>query len=316
MLFALSFLTKQPALAMALPVVAYAAYESPSRGAWLAIALFGACGLVTLVLHRATDGWFTFYVWWFPFLHGFVPGAWTTFWTHDMLGRFPIAFAAAVAVAGWPLVRRRWDALFWLAAFAGMVGGAYRSRVQPGGYDNVLIPAYAIAAILMGLAIGHARSRRRETGLYAACLLQMALLWYDPRPQIPRAADRAAGERLVALLRSVPGDVLVPYHGSLAREAGKAPHAHLMQVYDILKLGDARSAQLAAEFRAKIQRRAFGAIVLDDRFEYVFHRDVENSYELKATVFAEPDVFYPRTGGLISRPQYYYAPKPDTPRAR
>src|SRR5262249_15125324 len=159
-------------------------------------------------------------------------------------------------------------------------------------------PAYAIAAMLAGLAIGQARTRLATVVLSSACLMQLALLGYDPRGQIPRAADRAAGDALVALLASTPGDVLVPYHGRLSSAAGKGAHAHLMQVFDVLTIGDARGARLADDFRSTIRRRDFGAIVLDDRSQYVFRPDVDASYELKAELFHDPGVFYPVTGGL------------------
>jgi hypothetical protein len=319
LLFSLSFLTKQPALPMALPLVAYALFASPRRGVWLAAALIALSGLSTLVLHLATDGWYTFYVWWFPFVHAFARPVWTTFWTRDLLGTLPIAFTAALWMTVWQLLGRRTGDLFWPAACIGMVGGAYRSRLQTGGYDNVLLPAYAITAILSGLALGlvteelqawtTARRRIVEATVYAACLIQLGLLGYDPRAQIPSAADRRAGEHLVSLLASIPGSALIPYHGHLASAAGKPAHAHLMQVFDILKLGDDRGARLAQEFRSAIRQKAFGAIVLDDRFDYVFKPDVEASYVLKSVVFSEPGVFYPVTGGLISRPQYLYVPK-------
>jgi hypothetical protein len=307
LLFSLSFLTKQPALAMALPLVVYALAVHPWRGAALAAAIAAGCGVSTLVLHLGTNGWFTFYVWWFPFQHAFVPGAWVTFWTRDMIAALPIAFPIAALTAGWSVFRRGAEEWFWPAAFAGMVAAAYRSRVQTGGYDNVLLPAYAIVAIMVGLALGR---RAAGAALCGACVVQLVLLGFDPRAHIPRAADRAAGEHLVSLLASIPGDTLVPYHGYLASAAGKPSHAHLMQVFDVVKIGDARSADLVEQFRSAIRRKRFGSIVLDDRVLYFLKSDVEASYVLQGDVFQDPLVFYPVTGGLVTRPQHLYVPRP------
>jgi len=311
MLFSLSFLTKQPALAMALPIVVHALVTNPRRGSWLAGTVIAACGIATLLLHAGTGGWFTFYVWWFPFQHEIVPSAWRTFWTRDMFAAIPIAFSVALLAAARPILRRSLSEAFWTAVFAGTIAGAYRSRVQTGGYDNVLLPAYASAAILAGMALAWCLERGRIVAMAAcaACLLQFALLGYDPRPQIPGAVDRAAGGRLVSLLESIPGDALVPYHGRLSSAAGKRAHAHLMQVFDILKLGDVRSEALGRDFRSAIRRKDFGAIVLDDRSDYFFKSEVDSSYSLKSQIFSEPNVFYPRTGGMITRPQYLYVPK-------
>jgi hypothetical protein len=37
--------------------------------------------------------------------------------------------------------------------------------------------------------------------------------------------------------------------------------------------------------------------------------DIEASYVMQSTVFSDPGVFFPVTGGLISRPEYVYVPK-------
>lgn len=323
LVLALSYLTKQTALAMALPVVLWALLANPRRGVALAASLTAAAGLPTLVLHLASHGWFTFYVWQYPFKHAFALPVWTTFWTRDLLPPLPIAFAGAVLLIVWNLLRFRCSELFWPAVFVGMIGGAYRSRLQTGGYDNVLLPAFAVLAILLGLAVNRlmAVAERRsglawrfgEASLYVACLIQMALLWYDPRAQVPTAADRAAGEHLVSVLDNLPGDVLVTHHGYLPMMVGKPSHAHMMQVYDILKVSDEQSAKLADQFRTAIRARTFGAIVLDDAASYFFMQDIDAAYMLQSRVFAEPRVFFPVTGGVIVRPEYIYVPRPIMP---
>jgi Dolichyl-phosphate-mannose-protein mannosyltransferase len=320
---ALSYLTKQTALAMAVPVVCHALLARPRLGCWLGGGLVAVGGASTLLLHVTSDGWFTFYVWSFPFKHPFADPVWTTFWTTDMLGVMPVALAAAVVFLVQQLMRRTRDEMFWSAVFIGMVGGAYRSRLQTGGYDNVLLPAFAIVAIVASLAMARlvdaSRERRgasaliAEAAVYAACLLQLGLLGYDPRTQVPRAADRDAGEHFLRTVAGIQGDVLVPYHGYVSTVAGKPPQAHLMQVFDILKVGDAHSATLAQEFRAAIRDAAFGAIILDDPKTYYFLPEVEASYVLQPPLFQIPDVFLPVTGGVITRPNFLYLPKPRRP---
>lgn len=319
----LSYLTKQTALAMALPVLLHALYTSPRNGLWLTGGLTAVAGLSSLLLHVATEGWFTFYVWSFPFKHAFAQPVWTTFWTRDMLGALPIAFTGAALFLVQQVFRGRREDLFWPAVFVGMVGGAYRSRLQTGGYDNVLLPAFAVTAIVVALALARlvdglrqrqdARVRWADAAAYAVCLVQLGLLGYDPRPQIPRAADRDAGEHLLRVLAAVPGDVLLPYHGYLTRAAGKPSQAHLMQVFDILKVGDEHSATLAEQFRSAIRSTTFAAIVLDDQKGYFFMPEIEASYVLQSPVFSTPGVFLPVTGGVITRPDYLYLPKPRSP---
>jgi Dolichyl-phosphate-mannose-protein mannosyltransferase len=322
---ALSYLTKQTALAMAVPVVLHALVTRPRSGYWLAGGLVAVAVPATVLLHATSEGWFTFYVWSFPFKHPFAHPVWTTFWTRDMLGVVPLALAAAVVVLVQQLRRRRRDELFWPAVFVGMVGGAYRSRLQTGGYDNVLLPAFAIIAIMSSLAMARLadayRERRGvravivEAAIHVACVLQLGMLGFDPRTQIPRAADREAGEHLLRLVAGIPGDVLVPYHGYVSTVVGKPPQAHLMQVFDILKVGDTHSAALAAEFRSAIRNADFGAIILDDPNTFFFMAEVEASYVLQPPVFSLPGVFLPVTGGVITRPNFLYLPKPRRPAA-
>jgi hypothetical protein len=318
-LLGLSFLTKQTALAMGLPLVALETFSRPRLGAWLAASLAGVVAVSTAALHWASGGWYDYYVFRFPFLHPWVWSVLVTFWTKDILRPLPVA--AAMAIASLVMLRpsrQRW--LFWLMAAAGMVGGAYRSRLQAGGYDNVLLPAYAIIAILFGLAlaaalrvVGERGARPRPVarlGIYAACLAQLVGLAYDPRAEV-----REAGEHALQALRAIEGDVLVPYHGYLAALSGRKPRAHLMMVFDVLKVQRPESEALAEEHRAAIRARRFRAIVLDEPEEYVFLPEVEASYVRDRVLFADPGVFFPVTG-MRTRPQYVYVPrKPTTERS-
>jgi 4-amino-4-deoxy-L-arabinose transferase-like glycosyltransferase len=322
-LLSLSFLTKQTALAMALPVVLYMVYSRRRLGLWLAASLIAVVGISTALFHVATDGWYTFYVFEFPFKHAWAKPVFVTFWTRDMFAPLPIAFTFALLLIVWQLRSRRED-LFWPMVFVAMMGGAYRSRLQTGGYDNVLIPAYAITAILFGLAVSRlveAVNHRNithgwfaEAAIYVGCLVQLVLLGYDPRTQLPRAADRVAGEHLLELLASIHGEVLLPYHGYLPTVVGKPSHAHVMQVFDVLKIRDAHSASLAEQYRSAIRQSAFDAIVLDDRVNYFFMPEIEDSYVMQSRVFSDPGVFFPVTGGVITRPEYVYVPKTEIKR--
>ncbi|MCA8976157.1 MAG: hypothetical protein KDC98_15660, partial [Planctomycetes bacterium] len=86
----------------------------------------------------------------------------------------------------------------------------------------------------------------------------------DLTSYLPTAADAEAGQRLVAMLREADGDVIVPYHGYLARLAGKRGSAHAMALYDVR---GARSRELLGPLRQQFvdsarQRRA-ALVVLD-----------------------------------------------------
>jgi hypothetical protein len=305
---------------MCLPLVVFLLASTPWLGAWMAGSLVTAVAACTAALHWASGGWYTYYVLRFPFLQPWVKPVFVTFWTRDLFGHLPIASAAAAVTLAWLLPSRSRGAGFWIVVAVGMVGGAYRSRLQNGGYDNVLLPAYAVVAIVFGLGLAallrdaqgsDARRQGAHIAIYAGCLAQMIGLGYNPRAALPRAGDRRAGEQLLRTLEGLKGDVFVPYHGYLAALAGKPSHAHVMQVFDVLKVGLPESEALAEEHRAAIREHRFGAIVLDEPETYFFIREVETSYVRDRELFADPDAFFPVTG-VRTRPQYLYVPRRPT----
>ncbi len=316
LLFGLSCLTKQTALAMCLPPVALVMLSTPRRGAWLGGSLAAVVVISTALLQWASGGWYSFYVLRFPFLHPWIRSVYVSFWTGDVLSHLPVAVAAGLL--GLALLPSRERSLFWLAVTVGMVGGAYRSRLQAGGYDNVLLPAYAAIAILFGLALATLgrrlegweprRGMAAQIAVHGLGLAQFALLAYDPRLDVPGTADRQAGEQVLATLADVDGDVLVPYHGYLAARAGGRAYAHAMQVFDVLKVGLPESEALAEEHRAAIRARRFRAIVIDEPESYFFMPELEAAYVRERELFTDPAVFFPVTG-MRTRPQYVYVPR-------
>src|SRR5262249_14888594 len=158
----------------------------------------------------------------------------------DIARHLPIAAGLAVV---WLLAARRAGhgifPLFPASLAAGMLAASWTGRVHTGGYDNVLLPACAGLALLFGMS-AHALARSSGTGavgratlVHAMCCLQLLLLVYDPTAQIPTPADLRAGDRLVQLMRSVPGDVFLPMHGYLPSLAGKATWAHAQAIDDV-----------------------------------------------------------------------------------
>jgi hypothetical protein len=112
-------------------------------------------------------------------------------------------------------------------------------------------------------------------------------VWASVKPFIPLARDREAGERLIARLRAVEGDVMYPSHPWYPRLAGKAAtFAHRMGVKDVtyqlpcvvasqsIRVGQTtfrtpcgrRGPALPAEARqiAGMNELRVGAVVLDE----------------------------------------------------
>ena len=117
--------------------------------------------------------------------------------------------------------------MFWVAVWIGLVGTSWVSLVHAGGSSDVLMPAYA--AIALGAGIGTDIILRLETryqGVVGAVLavvlaVQVIQLSHRPLHEIPSAASEAAGHRFIALVASLPGQVIVADHPWYDTMAGK-----------------------------------------------------------------------------------------------
>jgi 4-amino-4-deoxy-L-arabinose transferase-like glycosyltransferase len=315
----LSFLTKQTALAIALPVAAWLLLADWRRGA-----LWGgliAAGVVssTLAFDAASDGWYRFYVFEFQPQREFEAWKLTGFWTTDLLATVPVACAGALLLA-WRTLRDPggWGRFFFLAWAAATIVAVYLARAQSGGYLNNLMPAYALLALLLALAAHRetavlAASRVRasplEIGIFVACVLQLVHLAEDPRQWLPTPEDEAAGERLVEKISETPGDVLIVDQGYLATLAGKRSFAHGVMLWDIARSDRPELQQrLSREIETALGEKRFGAVVLSDGW-FAVSPSLERTYEKDHRLF-DSERFWPVTGARV-RPSYWYRPRRD-----
>lgn len=84
---------------------------------------------------------------------------------------------------------------------------------------------------------------------------------WNPRPFIPTARDRAAGDELIATIRALPGRVWVPSHPWYAHLAGKPMYVHRMGVKDVT----ARKPRPVRGLEEALRGHEFDAIVFDNR---------------------------------------------------
>lgn len=266
-LLALAFLTKQTAVMVAAPLCAARVVTLSGHRRWhCGLAFAAVVGASTLWLDRATSGWYLYYVFELPQGHRFVRSMFVDFWTQDLRLLAPSGLAALYVLAR----RQDWrPRVTRLAAAVGLLGAAWLSRINTGGAANCLWPALILFAWLSGEAVALGRAQlppesARRLAVCGLCLLQLGLLLYDPRLQIPRPEERRANDELVELLRGYPGPVLVPHHSELPLLAGKPGHAHEMAIWDVLNVGGRRGRDLlAAEIRAALGAGRFDAIVTD-----------------------------------------------------
>ncbi|MGH9870025.1 MAG: hypothetical protein ACREAA_17910 [Candidatus Polarisedimenticolia bacterium] len=311
-LMTLSFLTKQPAAIVAL---ALALHEILCRrglarfaflGSFVALSVAG-----TALLDARSGGWFAYYVLDLPRQHTLESSMFLGFWIHDLGRHLPIAagMAAVWLVTDWR--DRKASALFMASLAAGMVAASWTGRVHTGGYDNVLLPACAGLALLFGVSAhslarpAHERSHGRAALVSLLCSIQLLVLAYDPIAQIPTRADVDAGDRLVQLMRQLPGDIFLPMHGYLPALAGKPTWAQAQAIDDVSRGTNQKLIdELDAQLTQAIEGGRFGAIILDG-MGWPFHEEMKRRYEARGPLWRDPGVLMPRTG-LKTRPEELY----------
>ncbi len=310
-LISLAFLTKQTALAVVIPLMVYAIVSRPKRGLVFVLSSLALCGTAILILDRLHQGWYSYYVFELPRGPQIDIAAARAFWTSDMISVIPIALVGVAFFLAESFRRDRRSFFLWGAVTLGAVGAAWSGRAHAGGYNNVVIPAYAVISVVFGLAVESALAGARGrtlliAGVYLLCITQFLRLAYDPIMQVPTLADRRAGEEIVSAMKAIPGDVYMPYHGYLPVMAGKRSYAHAMAIFDVTRgRGQGAKDSLIGEVIGAIREQRFAAVITDTD---VFAQPDLDAYYLRNPIDLADDIFYPVTG-MRTRPKYLCRPR-------
>jgi 4-amino-4-deoxy-L-arabinose transferase-like glycosyltransferase len=309
-LAALAYLTKQTALIACLPILVYLFWRNWKYALICLAAAVLTVGIITLVLNYASVGWYSYYV--FSLLSQqteWLPQEFITFWKNDLLVHLPLAVLfAAFFLVGRP--KQDQSSLYqWLAILTGALAGSFLTRVKIGGYENVLLPLYAVLSILFGLGLAGLLKLirqvpadyrgRLEALIHIACLIQLVLLLYNPFAQIPTSADLQAGNMLVKMVSEVKGPVFLPDHSYLPALAGKAVFANNSAIWDVLRGDQSTQAKklLSANISAAIQKQSFDEIIVDGDIDLDWCcAGIDQSYTHMGGVFQDQAVFYTVTG--------------------
>jgi hypothetical protein len=211
--------------------------------------------------------------------------------------------------------KERDNLLFWLALFIGCLASSWSTRVFAGGFENALIPTSAALAILSSLFLSRITTLLQKSvsglaNLVPLCVsivfgIQFYIFGYNPVAQVPTEADRTYGEKFIASVAEVHGDVLLPFHGYLPVLAGKRSCAHKMALNEI-KFGDtALYNELEKEILDKIQNRKYAAIIVNANW---FAETLTANYRDLGDPFPDRTMFYPVTG-LETRVHFWFVPR-------
>jgi hypothetical protein len=315
----MAYLTKQTALIACLPVLAYLFWHNWKYALSVLVVASLTIGITTLVLNLASSGWYGYYV--FGLLSQqtqWLPLEFVTFWKNDLLVHLPLAILFSIFFLAGRSKRDRLFFMQWLSILVGALAGTFITRVKIGGYDNVLLPAYAVISILFGFGLSellkiakqmHVDFRGRVEGLIQiACLIQLGILVYNPYAQIPTKADLDAGNKLILILSDVNGEVFLPDHGYLPTLAGKRTYAHESAIWDILR-GDQQTkgkALLTEDLHDALRQQTFDKIILDSDLDLDWCCvGIDQTYTRVSEVFQDDTAFYTVTGDK-KRPTFIY----------
>jgi 4-amino-4-deoxy-L-arabinose transferase-like glycosyltransferase len=310
-LLGLALLTKQNAIAFILVAAVHLAIVA-GRRAWIALL---ACAVVAgapiALLHWSSDGWFSTYVVGIAYVSPV-----ELVRLLDIV-RFEVFGAAGALSAGllalWVRIaaraRRRSPAgRPWPVFVAAGVGVSVLGRASVGGGSNNWMIGYAGLCLVPALLPDALSSKRwGEIALSALALAQFALGAYNPIRFMPTQAMRAAGDRLVARLAGVDGEVLVMLHPYYALQAGKQPSAHVAALWHARWRG---RDPLPPDFAQRIAQRYYAAIVSD---ESLFEIDPPLLALLEAN-YARSEALSdaeapPTLAGMPVQPRVVYVPR-------
>ena len=252
----LGFFAKQHALLFTATACGYLLFHQRRRLVPFAAAALAVGGGGFLVLSLWLGPWFPFYV-----LD--VPSHWSqlsrgrilTYLGEMLVGKLgALTLPVAVAMAMPPEEERGGEWLWYWTALGG-VGTGLLATLDPYAYFHVLMPTIASLAVAAPIALerigrrleasrGAAATPLATTGAHAGppplttCLV-LALgflpLLYPMHTLLPRPGAAAARRDIVEKLRSIPGPVLVPFHGFYGTLAGKDMGMTVLPLDDILR---------------------------------------------------------------------------------
>jgi hypothetical protein len=296
-------MTKLPTAAapVALALILYLLATVRARALVFVAALTLTILGIVLLLRLQSGPWPTWYLWDLPRRHEVRVNLLARFWFLDILPRFTLPLLVGpVFMIGRALSGDRRPLLFFGLASLGIVGLSWASRSNPGGALNVLLPAHALVAILLGLGlhearrqIGAASVRARTFQSYALglCLVQFALIAYNPRPLVPYRSDQWADDRLAARLADLQGEIFAPDLDGYLIASNKGEQPHLGALGELEGayggLPTVESDRWHAELNDSLKKR---------RFRYVVMSEIEPDCCLKRTVL---DSGYVDAGSLF-----------------
>jgi 4-amino-4-deoxy-L-arabinose transferase-like glycosyltransferase len=305
----LAILTKQTAVAMVVPLALIPVLD---RRPWHILAYLGGVlsvvGIGAAWLYLAYGNWAAFFLLLLPRRHTLTVAQLGVFWTQKLLpgATIPLLLAPVFFISR----GLRGDASavrFWALVAAGMLGMGWVATLNQWSDENVLLPAFAVLAVLTGLGfhellgwIGTGSRPAQAFRVYAFILLaaEFAIVGYNPRQSAPLRSDVWGADRLVSTVADLPGTVFAPDFPEYAYQAGKGDDALGLSVLELTGGYGGKplpeGSQWIAAYRAALDQRQYDALLFDPDSVEAFLTDeaVSSGYVDSGPLFKPNDVFW------------------------
>lgn len=243
MIMSLAFFTKQHAALLILGAAAHLAFQDRRRLPVFALAALAGCGGGYLLLTAWLGEWFRVFTWSIPRGWSEVDRGRILYYFADGLfgAAAPLSVALLLSLAfrpwTWAGQRGLWG---WTALAA--VGTGLMATLDANAYRHLFMPTLLACCVAAPIAV-HAligRLQQGEPGLLDAEVVGMLLLavahlplFYPAHLQLPHPRAMEAHYELLARMRTMPGQVLMPYHGWYAQNSGHATSLQIIALDDI-----------------------------------------------------------------------------------
>ena len=318
-LLILAFMAKQSMLLAAAPLILVCVFFFRGPKRWVfPVTWLAAVAVYWLLMHRQTDGWFTYYIYTAPKSHEVIWTTLYTFWNFDLLTQAPALLLSWLLTLYATLKFPDKSLTVWIWALsAAFLGVALSSRMHTGAFANVLLPAYAWMCICFGWvahALAHKpgfpgipRSPRVVASVFTVILaLQIYKMAYDPRPKIPSAEDLRAVQAFDRRIGELSEETIwMPWMGWLTAKHGGIWAAHKTAIWDVLRGPDPQAADLARKIEETLASGRWSLVIVND--DYFDQWITKYCTPQPGPLLGEGFEFYPRN--YKTRPTTAYVPQ-------
>jgi hypothetical protein len=331
--FALSFLSKQTAILTIAIIFLFYLITKRREAIWSIISFGIFASSIMFIENIRSTGWFNYYVFTLPANHKLNPN-----WPLLLVFYFiffiqPVFIAFAIGVAKILLefrsVLKETRYLYYIVIAGALIATSLLSKANPGGYDNVLMPGYAGLSLIfpLGLSWFHSQFQKYRSAvrnslfIYTICILQFGMLVYDVNLQIPTKADYAAGQRLLAAIQQINGEVWIPADNYLSQMTGKNSYANrnaILEVYGSFGRQDTQNwNDIQKDINQRLSEHGFSAVIVNvekkqnNVIEIVndgFLSNVYQTYNSNTLKYGDTGAFWPITGWPTKPGIIFYVP--------